>query len=414
MLPKPIHHTFGPLATPEQVKQASLLLCQPWRWREGGDRENLRLALQRMFDRPTFLFGSGREALLAGLRSLKLRPEDEVIVQGFTCCVVPNAIMAAGGKPVYTDIDPETLNFDLDAVEQAISARTRAIICQHTFGIPVDTKRLRALCNVHQLALIEDLAHSIPSNDTQERIGKYADMLVLSFGRDKAVSGVTGGAVLSQHDMLIRDLEQQEHKAAPLPYRQIGCYLSYPVFYSIAKALWPMRLGKPFLKALQILRALIPVLQTEEKTGRMQAALHGMPNAMASLALEQGRRLSAINAHRRKLSEHYAAVASASHWNVPLEAKEAEALQKFPLLLPEADSIRAALKQHEIYLDDGWTGAVINPRNVDQQAMKYRKHSCPRAEKLATEILCLPTHPTMTMKQADELIKTLQTIIDNE
>src|SRR3989344_4808478 len=179
----PIHHTFGPLVTPTQWRLAFRLQFQPWKWREGAERETLRSELSRSFASSAALFGSGRDALLASLRALELKSGEEVIIQAFTCVVVPNAVHAAGGVPVYADIDPETLNLDLEKIQRSITPRTRAVICQHTFGIPVDTKRLRAICDKRKIALIEDAAHVIPENGgVGSGIGAHSDVLIFSFG----------------------------------------------------------------------------------------------------------------------------------------------------------------------------------------------------------------------------------------
>ncbi|MDP7477513.1 MAG: DegT/DnrJ/EryC1/StrS family aminotransferase, partial [Candidatus Peribacteraceae bacterium] len=112
-----------------------------------------------------------------------------------------------------------------------------------------------------------------------------------------------------------------------------------------------------------------------------------------------------INDHRRMLSKKYKA--SASNWKFPAGIDDHLPMQKFPLIVQDADGIRRKLKRKNIYLDDGWTGASVCPRNVDQEAAGYISGSCPKAERLSQQILVLPTHPTMTKKQADRLIKIL-------
>src|SRR3990167_6264235 len=124
----PIHHTFGPLVTKEQWNTAFRLQFLPHKWTKGIETEKLRSALSHHFGMSASLFGSGREALLAGLKALDIRSGDEVIIQGYTCVVVPNAVHAAGATPVYADIDPESLNIDLKKIQTKITPRTRAII----------------------------------------------------------------------------------------------------------------------------------------------------------------------------------------------------------------------------------------------------------------------------------------------
>jgi dTDP-4-amino-4,6-dideoxygalactose transaminase len=135
----------------------------------------LKRELEKKFDGTTVLFGSGRESLLALLMSLDAKPEDEVILQGYTCVVVPNAIQAAGLVPVYVDIDQDTLNLSMDTVKEAITPKTRAIICQHTFGVPADTKALRTICDDHKIFFIEDCAHVLPDEKGPSEIGRLGN-----------------------------------------------------------------------------------------------------------------------------------------------------------------------------------------------------------------------------------------------
>jgi len=403
----PIHHTFGPLAVRSQFIKASLLQWMPWKWREGKEVEELRTTLEKKFHRKVTLFDSGRSALLALLESLNLQQGDEVILQGYTCVVVPNAIIAAGGKPIYVDINPRTLNIDPALVREAVSRSTRAIICQHTFGIPADTSALRLICNEHDIALIEDCAHVIPT-ESSEKIGKHGDCILLSFGRDKAISGVTGGAVLSAHELLSARHAQREQKAEHLSYWKILNLIDYPIRYSFAKWIWWTRIAKVYLKCIQLCQLLPPILTKEERRGHANDAVYKLPNACAALAVDQLNALRQINEHRAMLTEIYKQAAVSDKWNTPKGALTADALQKFPLLMENAESKRVALKKKDIYLYDGWSEAVVNPQSVDEKSVQYIAGSCPNARSICQTILSLPTHPTMSKAQAEFLVHSLR------
>src|SRR6266513_299168 len=93
-------------------------------------------------DAYAFSFWKGRAALYAVLQALKLHQSDEVILPGYTCVVVANAIRHAGAKPVYADIAPGRYNMDPTSVKKRLSANTRALVVQHTYGIPADIRPL--------------------------------------------------------------------------------------------------------------------------------------------------------------------------------------------------------------------------------------------------------------------------------
>ena len=410
----PIHHTFGPLVTRGQWKLAFRLQFFPQKWRSGSETEELRSALSHHFGMSVSLFASGREALLAGLKSLMLKSGDEIIIQAYTCVVVPNAVHAAGATAVYCDIDPMTLNIDPQKIQAKITPRTRAIICQHTFGIPADTERLRAICDKRNITLIEDCAHVLPDDPSRD-IGSRGDMLILSFGRDKAISGVTGGATLTRHGTLGKVLDEEEKKAEPLSLWLILNFLGYPIRYHFALWLWGLPLGSTLAKAylhwIRILRLLPPVYQSGEKEGKTGIMIHALPNACAALILEQFHSLSALNNQRRSFSLLYAKAAREGNWSMPEAALKAPVLQKFPVYARDANMLRTQLKHEQIYLDDGWCASVVNPAQVSEEAAGYAKGSCPIAEDVAKHIVTLPVHPTMEQAQAEYLVHALRAML---
>ena len=398
-----IHHTFAPLADADQRGLAFKRTWMPWRYCDDRDVKALENALGNAYKGEVITFGSGRESLLALLRALKLQTGEEVIVQGYTCVVVPNAIHAAGMVCVYADIDRETLNLNIEAVEAAITPKTRAIICQHTFGIPADTAKLRDICDRHSLILIEDCAHVLPDEKGPQAIGKLGDAMLMSFGRDKAISGVSGGAMLTRDPIIAIELRQMQEHATNVSLFSIFAFLQYPLVYGIARPLYSIGIGKVMLYLASKCKLLIPILTHGEKEGSMPSTLHRMPGACAALALQQFRKLETINDHRRALTKLYLDYGTKHQWPVLIAVTDDLPLQKFPLFIKNADSIRRTLKKQNIHLSDGWTGCVICPATVDPEAIGYNEGSDPTAEALCEQILSFPTHPGTTQAEAEKL-----------
>lgn len=418
---QPTHHTFAPLADRAQQCLALHRTLMPWLYRNEDDVRKLETALGERFGGEAITFTSGREALLALLKALKFQPDEEVIVQGYTCVVVPNAVHAAGMKTVYADIEQDTLNLDLKAVEAAITPQTRVVICQHTFGIPADTKALRALCDRHSLFLIEDCAHVLPDTKGPEEIGKYGDAMLLSFGRDKAISGVSGGGVIVRRKDLADAVRTVQREARSVSLFRIFAYLQYPLLYGLAKPVYDRLIGKSILVIASKLQLLVPILTRSEKKGEMSATLHKMPGACAALAMQQLQKLEALNDHRRMLTTFYSDHGQKAGWPM-LEgvcgskgtmALHHPPLQKFPLFTVGAESIRRTLKKENIHLYDGWTGCVVCPETVNDVDAGYRDGQDPKAESACQQILSLPTHPTMTRAQAERLVTILDSMLSN-
>src|SRR3989344_3336676 len=234
----PIHHTFGPLADSRQVVRSLGMILAPWKYFRGASERTLTKEFSERFKGQSFLLGSGREALLMLFRAMKLTAGEEVGVQAYTCVVLPNAIHAAGGTPVFAEINRNTLNLTVESVAAVLTPRTRAVICQHTFGIPAPAAELKKLCEERKILLIEDCAHVIPDSSGPAEFTAHGDALMFSFGRDKAISGVSGGCLVSRRPALTQDHQKLYAEARDLSILTIVRLLLYPLFYAIARPLY--------------------------------------------------------------------------------------------------------------------------------------------------------------------------------
>jgi dTDP-4-amino-4,6-dideoxygalactose transaminase len=154
---------------------------------------------------------SGTDALLLPLRALDLQPGDEVICPAFTFFATAGAVHNAGGRPVFADIDPATFNLSPEAVEAAVTPRTRAIIAVHLYGQMADMERLTAIASRHGLALIEDAAQAIGARRQVTGDWRMAGELgragTLSFFPSKNLGGWgDGGMIVTQDADLARRL----------------------------------------------------------------------------------------------------------------------------------------------------------------------------------------------------------------
>ena len=142
-------------------------------------------------------FWKGRAAFYTILQALGITRGDEVILPGFTCVVVPNAIRAVGATPVYADIEPENYNIDPVSVEQAITPHTRAVLVQHTFGIPANMAALIDITTRHHLPLIEDCAHALGSTYNGHPVGTLGTAAFFSSQWSKPYTTGLGGIAVT-------------------------------------------------------------------------------------------------------------------------------------------------------------------------------------------------------------------------
>jgi len=148
---------------------------------------------------------NGTAAIEIAIAALGIGPGDEVIVPDFTFVATASAVLAMGAMPVMVDIDPASFNIDPDLAEQAITARTRAIIAVHLGGMPCDMDRLLEIVKKHNLFLIEDCAHAHGSEWRGKKVGSLGDCGTFSFQASKLMTAGEGGIVITKNaDLEVR------------------------------------------------------------------------------------------------------------------------------------------------------------------------------------------------------------------
>ena len=125
-------------------------------------------------------FWKGRVALYAILKAMGIGEGDEVLVEGFTCVVVPNSVIFAGAKPVYVAPDPKTYNMDINQIEPKSTPKTKAIVAQHTFGFPADMDAIIEIAQRHNLKVIEDCAPALGATYKGKKVGTLGDAAFLA------------------------------------------------------------------------------------------------------------------------------------------------------------------------------------------------------------------------------------------
>jgi len=150
---------------------------------------------------------SGTDALLCSMMALGIGPGDEVITPTFTFFATAGCIWRAGAKPVFVDIQPDTLNLDPSKIGQAVTPRTKAIIPVHLYGQMADMAPIQAVAKKHGLFVIEDAAQSIGASQKGQKAGALGTVGCLSFYPTKNLGGVgDAGMIVTQDAQLAKTL----------------------------------------------------------------------------------------------------------------------------------------------------------------------------------------------------------------
>lgn len=160
---------------------------------------------------------TGTDALHLGLLACGVRPGDEVITAANSFVASASAISFAGARPIFVDIDPGTYTLDPDAVERAITPRTRAIVPVHLYGQPAEMDRIMDIARRHHLKVVEDACQAHGAEYKGQRVGSFGDVAAFSFypGKNLGAYGDGGAATtnnpaLADHLKMLRNYGQSK------------------------------------------------------------------------------------------------------------------------------------------------------------------------------------------------------------
>jgi perosamine synthetase len=402
---KLIYTSYSPNTRKKDLNFNLKLLFSPLKWKRGEAENNIVNYFKKFY--PTskvFVFNYARSALYHFFKNQKLNTSNEVICQGFTCSAAILPAIWNGLIPRYCDINPQTLSLDEEKLKSMLTPHTKYIIAQHTLGLSPDMELLRKLADENGSILIEDCTHFIPTKE-DNKYGKYGDIAIFSFGRDKVISGVDGGVLVVNNTALLNSIPDNFEK---LPYPSNKWTLQrilFPILWWIIKKTYFSGFGKLVHLISMSLGILTKATTPEEKKGEKPDSIPAkLPNALALIAEKQIDDLDEIQAHRRKMRDKYKSLYS------KIECEEFENYTHTPLrvsiLVNDRDKILKYCIERGVNLGD-WYSQPISPAQVDQTKLGYSKGQCPVAESICERILNLPVHINMTERDCELVIDTI-------
>ena len=181
------------------------------RWINTGKKEKeFRQKICDRFKAPyAVACNSGTSALRAALGALGVGHGDEVVSTPFTFIATNTAILEMGAIPVFADIHYDTLNIDAASIERQITPKTKAIMCVHYAGNPVDLEEIRKVGQKYGLPVIEDSAHAMGTEYRGDPIGSTGDVACFSFQCVKIVTCGDGGVITTTNEEIYSSLKKK-------------------------------------------------------------------------------------------------------------------------------------------------------------------------------------------------------------
>ncbi|MBT3817528.1 MAG: aminotransferase class I/II-fold pyridoxal phosphate-dependent enzyme [Candidatus Magasanikbacteria bacterium] len=398
---------FLPNTRSSDVRIALSYLLLPWKWfsiRKGKHIAEVEEKLQTYFQVSTAItFDSGRTALQKAIEVLDIKKGDEVIVQGYTCMVVSNAIRWTGATPVYVDV-LEDLNMNTADLKKKITKNTKAIIIQHTFGNPAKVEEIVALAKEKNISTIEDTAHAIGGEYKGKKLGTFADIGMFSFGTDKVISCVRGGALITNNAEIAKKIKALHGELPQTSLLKVSQYLYNIPLFQIGKRGYSS-FGKILLVASNKLHLTGKIIYKQEKCGAQISAYPAtLPNALAHILLGQLDDLDARNVHRQTIAKQYKK--ALPDIETPHNHPE-NIFLRYTLFVSDPKSLLAYAKKHGILLGN-WYNAPIAPAYKEAPITGYEKGMCPHAESYAARSMNLPTNRNIGKKEAETIINCVK------
>jgi dTDP-4-amino-4,6-dideoxygalactose transaminase len=286
--------------------------------------------------------GTGTDAITLILRALDIGPGDEVITPPLSAAYSALAVMMAGARPVFTDIDPERLTLDPRRVEAALTPRTRALLPVHLYGQAADMRPLEAIAARHNLALVEDAAQAQLATANGRPVGSIGIAAATSFYPTKNLGALgDGGAVLTRDSQLAARVKRLRNGGQTSRYHHEEAGANSRLDEMQAAIL---RARLPFLRAWTRRRRDIAA---RYRGGLVQAALH-VPREFDSGHVYH--LFPVLTEHREALQHHMRAhgVETLIHYPVPIPRQPALAMTS-PAMCAVADRVCAQVVSLPMY-----------------------------------------------------------------
>jgi dTDP-4-amino-4,6-dideoxygalactose transaminase len=313
---------------------------------------------------------SGSNALYMALTLLQLPKGAEVILPSFTWVSCAQAVLLAGLKPVFCDVELDTLNVSAKTVSKHIGKKTGAIMVVHFAGKPVDMNPILEL----GFPVIEDAAHAVDSYYHGKPCGGIGDVGIYSFDAVKNLTTAEGGGIATRNKELI-------DRAKILRYCGIGKsgFEAAASNASTKVRWWEYNIQEPFIKML--------------------------PNNIgAAIGLVQLERLNDLQAHRKNVWNSYQAAFKDISWIIPpveAEAHEQHSYFTYVIRVPKRDELAKYLFDKGIYTTLRYHPLHLNPLYKSKVKLK-------NSIVLNEDALSIPLHPNLTSEQVTFIIESIK------
>ena len=340
-----------------------------------------------------FLYWKGRVALYAILKALQINEGDEVIIPALTCVVVPNAIIYAGLKPVYIDVEEATFNMNTSLIESSITKKTKVIICQNTFGLSSNIEQILLIARKYNLLTVEDCTHGFGGYYNGKPNGSYCDAAFFSTQWNKPFSTGIGGFLVVNNDFLFSKVKELELNKTKPGIGEIGILKFLMIFrkYFINKNTQAILV--PFYRFLSKYNFILGSNQGDElnSTEMPKNYFKDISKVQIKEGIKGLNKLKELGFLRLKNATDYTSYLKLNNKNhVKENYFQNHIFLKYPLLVKDRDAFFESARKMRIALGD-WFISPLHPVEGELNKWFFDSSKFPIASKLAKNLINLPT-----------------------
>lgn len=359
-----------------------------------------------------FLYWKGRVALYAVLKAIGIKNGDEIILPAFTCVVVPNAIKYLGAKPIYVDISTNNYNMITDKLEEAISEKTKVIICQNTFGLSSNIETILEIAKKYNLYTIEDCTHGFGGLYNGKPNGSYCDAAFYSSQWNKPFSTGIGGFLIVNNEELIpkiKVIEKEKIKPGIISKGLLSLLLSFRKYFINDTT---QHTFTNFYRFLSKHNLVIGSSQGNELTSTELPENYFMD--ISSIQVKRGikelKNLYKLNRLRKKNAADYTGfLKSKNKTYVKEDLFDNHLFLKYPLIVKDRELLFNLALKEKIILGD-WFVSPLHPVKENFHLWDLDIDSFPVSKAISKKILNLPTDIKDNRKVFEFLNKNLELI----
>lgn len=384
---KPVRKDFlvfgSPLILEPEIEEVSKTLRSGWLGTGPKTDEFERKFREYIGSKWALALGSCTAGLFLALDVLGTADDSEVITSPITFPATANVIVHHRAKPVFVDIEKETMNIDPEKIESEINGKTKAIIPVHFAGRPCKMDQIMEIARAHNLYVVEDAAHAIETEYKSQKIGTIGDITAFSFYVTKNLVTGEGGMVTTDNH---RWAEEMRIKS----------------LHGISADAWKRYSAEGFRPYDTV----------------YPGYKYNMTDIQASLGLHQLKRLEdSLKIREKHWGRYSEAFSEIGQITIPLEEESIKHARHLYTILLDLDRLKitrnefiAALKAENIGTGVHFT--ALHLHSYYRKTFGWKRGDCPNAEYVSDRTVSLPLSAKLTEEDVGHVIKAVQKVID--